>query len=214
MTIVFDQPVALSRMRKAVVRTVATSAAIPQYSLEIDVPMAPVLSAKDAARIEVPSASVSDLVNQAVVRALVEHRGLNSSFTEEGVVLHSAVNLAFIVEVGDGMATPAILGAQDLELAGLSAERIRLTAAARAGALAPEEMMGGTFTVSNLGTLGVHRFNAMVLPPQAAILAVGSPTPEGILTLTLSCDHRLVDGAPGARFLRAVGDALVGEARP
>ena len=208
MTIVFDRPVAPSRMRKAIVRTVTASAAVPQYSLEIDVPVAPILLAKDSARATAPRASVSDVIHFAVVRALADHASLNASFTEEGTVYHSAVNLAFIVEVADGMVTPAILGADRMDLAGLAAARARLTEAALNGTLTPEEMLSGTFTVSNLGTLGVHRFNAMVLPPQAAILAVGSPGVSGVLTLTLSCDHRVVDGAPAARFLKQIADHL------
>lgn len=208
MSTVLDRPVAFSRMRKAIVRTVTASAAIPQYSLEIDLPVDPILQAKDRARIEVPSASVSDIIHQAVSGALAQHPLLNASYTDEGTTLHSAVNLAFIVEVGDGMLTPAIEDAHRLNLAELSSERVRLTAAAMNGALTPDEVLRGTFTVSNLGTLGIHRFNAMVLPPQAAVLAVGAPTPEGRLTVTLSCDHRVVDGAPAARFLREIADRL------
>jgi pyruvate dehydrogenase E2 component (dihydrolipoamide acetyltransferase) len=208
MTLVFDQPVAFSRMRKAVVRTVTASASVPQYSLAVDVAVAPILRAKEAARDSAPRASVSDVIHSAVVRSLAEHRNVNASFTEQGTVLHSSVNLAFIVEVADGMVAPAIIDADHLDIAGLATERVRLTEAALAGALTPEELLNGTFTVSNLGTLGIHRFNAMVLPPQAAILAIGSPTPGAELTLTLSCDHRVIDGAPAARFLRQVADLL------
>ncbi len=208
MTIVFDQPVALSRMRKAVARTVTASASVPQFSVAIDVPAAPVLAAKDTARSLAPRATVNDVVHRAVAATLTGHRSLNASFTDDGIVIHSTVNLAFIVEVADGMVAPAILGADGLDVASLAAERIRLVEAARAGTLTPEELLNGTFTISNLGTLGVHRFTAMVLPPQAAILAVGAPTPEGVLTLTLSCDHRVVDGAPAARFLRDLADHL------
>lgn len=208
MTIVFDEPIAPSKMRKAIVRTVTASASVPQYSLEVDVPVAPILRAKDVARATATRASVSDVIHLAVVRALADHASLNASFGEAGTVFHSAVNLAFIVEVADGMVTPAILGADRMDLAGLAAARVRLTEAALNGTLTPEEMLSGTFTVSNLGTLGVHRFNAMVLPPQAAILAVGSPDVSGMLTLTLSCDHRVVDGAPAARFLRRIADQL------
>lgn len=208
MTLVFDAPVAPNRMRRAIIRTVTASVAIPQYSLEIDVPIAPIRATVSAARTNCPQASVSDVIHRAVARALVAHPALNASYAEGGTTVHSAVNLAFIVEVPGGMVTPAIPDAGRLDIAALSAERVRLTRAAEAGTLTPAELLNGTFTVSNLGTLGVHRFNAMVLPPQAAILAVGAPTEDGKVTLTLSCDHRIVDGAPAARFLRCVADEL------
>lgn len=208
MTIVFDEPIAPSRMRSAIVRTVMASASVPQYSLEIDVPFAPVVRAKDAARAIAPRATVNDVIHLAVVLALADHPSLNASYSDEGTIFHSAVNLAFIVEVADGMMTPTMLGAEQMDVAGFAAARVRLTEAALNGTLTPEEMLSGTFTVSNLGTLGIHRFNALVLPSQVAILAVGSPGVSGLLTLTLSCDHRVVDGAPAARFLRQLADYL------
>lgn len=203
MTVV-DEPVALSRMRKAIVRTVTASAMVPQYSLSIDVPLAHVRTAREQATAHTAGVSISDVLNSAVVRALEAHPHVNSSFTEQGIVQHSQVNLAFIVEVGDGMVGPAILDAATKSLGELASERVRLTVAAQAGSLTPAELLSGTFTISNLGTLGVHRFNAMVMPPQAAILAVGAPTHDGMLSLTLTCDHRVIDGAPGARFLAEV----------
>ena len=199
-----DQPIALSKMRRAVVRTVTASANVPQYSISVDVPVATVLTACNRARESTPGASISDIINAAVVQALLAHPRVNSSFTDEGIVQHSAVNLAFIVEVADGMVAPAILDAASRSMEELASERVRLTASALEGSLRPEELLSGTFTVSNLGPLGVHRFNAMVLPPQAAILAVGAPTEAGFISLTLTCDHRVVDGAPAARFLTEI----------
>ena len=154
-----------------------------------------------------PAASVTDLLHLAIACTLVGHPLLNAAWSDE-VVPSEAVNLAFVVEGADGMLTPSIIGADRRDLAGLAAERIRLTAAALAGRLRGEELLSGTFTVSNLGPLGIHRFRAMVLPPQAAILAVGAPDPAGRLTLTLTCDHRIVDGAPAARFLADLGARL------
>lgn len=207
---VIDQPVALSRMRRAVVRTVTASAAVPQYSVSVDVPVASVLAARNRVAETGARVSISDIIHAAVVRALVKHPNLNASYTDDGIVQHSAVNLAFIVEVDDGMVAPAILDAASLAIGELAAERVRLTESALGGTLRPEELLSGTFTVSNLGTLGVHRFNAMVLPPQAAILAVGAPTDGGLISLTLTCDHRAVDGAPAARFLTEIVQQLEG----
>ena len=104
-----------------------------------------------------------------------------------------------------------IVGADKRSLAELAAERARLTAAAKEGGLKPEEILSATFTISNLGPLGVRRFNGLVVPPQAAILAVGT-IEEGTMVLTLSVDHRPLDGAPAALFLGQVRSQLEDEA--
>ena len=213
-----------TRMRRAVVRSVLASAAVPQFSVEVDIVATALLQAHRALREQLAQVSVIDLVHRATAEALVEHPGVNASFLDEAAVRHDRVNVGFIVEVADGMYAPAIANADSLALSELAAERRRLTDAALAGRLTPAELLSGTFTVSNLGPLGVHRFTAMVLPPQAGVLALGTPTPAGVLTLTLTCDHRVVDGAPAARFLHAVSHLLadpawlsaecIGAARP
>ena len=200
--------VPLSRMRKAVVRTVIASAAMPQFSLAQDIPAEVPRRAKDRARQHHPKASVSDVINAAVAQALVAHPNVNAMFGDNEIVQHDEVNVAFIVEVSDGMVTPVIRNAADLSMAELADERIRLTAGALTGRLTPEEMMTGTFTVSNLGPLGIHRFTAMVLPGQAAVLAVGGVNPQGFITFTVSCDHRVIDGAPAARFLNTLVEKI------
>jgi pyruvate dehydrogenase E2 component (dihydrolipoamide acetyltransferase) len=103
--------------------------------------------------------------------------------------------------------SPAIEYADRRSLPELAAERVRLTEAARAGTLTPRELLSATFTVSNLGPLGVRRFNALVIPPQVAILAVGA-LERGEIPLTLSVDHRVVDGAPAALFLGQIRSQL------
>ena len=117
--------------------------------------------------------------------------------------------MGIAVALPDGLVAPAVLRADALSLPELAAERRRLTAAAQAGVLTPGELLSATFTVSNLGTFGVSRFRALVVPPQAAILAVGGLRPDGTVTLALSCDHRVLDGAPGAEFLRDLTRSLV-----
>ena len=151
---------------------------------------------------------MSDVNNAAVAQALVAHPNVNAMFGDNEIVQHDEVNVAFIVEVSDGMVTPVIRNAADLSMAELADERIRLTAGALTGRLTPEEMMTGTFTVSNLGPLGIHRFTAMVLPGQAAVLAVGGVNPQGFITFTVSCDHRVIDGAPAARFLNTLVEKI------
>ncbi len=190
-----------SRMRRAIVRTVEASAAVPQFSVEVEVDAGPVLRLREGLRDVVAGSSVTDLLHLAVARTVADHPLANAAYGETGTLLHDDVHLAFIVESGDGMLTPVIAAAQSLDLAAITARRRDLTARAREGRLRPEELMTGTFTVSNLGAFGVRRFHAMVLPPQSAVLAMGSVGPDRRLSLTLTVDHRVVDGAAAARLL-------------
>ncbi|MGY1670838.1 2-oxo acid dehydrogenase subunit E2 [Geodermatophilus sp. SYSU D00710] len=201
---VADRLVPLSRLRRAVVRTVVASASVPQFTVErtVDVRAVQHLRAAGGHRF-----SLSDALTAATAAALATHRRLNASWTDDGIVEHGAVNVGLAVAVEDGLVVPAIRDADRRSLDELAAERVRLTAAAHAGTLRPEDVFSATFTVSNLGPHGVHRFRALVLPPQAGILAVGAVV-DGRLELALSCDHRVVDGAPAAGFLTDVADRL------
>jgi pyruvate dehydrogenase E2 component (dihydrolipoamide acetyltransferase) len=199
-----DRLVPLTRLRRAVVRTVVASAAVPQFTVERAADVRAVQHLREAGGRRF---SLSDALTAATAAALVTHRRLNASWTEEGIVEHGAVNVGLAVAVEDGLVVPAIRDADRRDLADLAAERTRLTAAAREGTLRPDDVFSTTFTVSNLGPHGVHRFRALVLPPQAGILAVGAVV-DGRLELALSCDHRVVDGAPAAGFLAEVADRL------
>ncbi|MGY1701526.1 2-oxo acid dehydrogenase subunit E2 [Geodermatophilus sp. SYSU D00766] len=201
---VADRLVPLSRVRRAVVRTVLASAAVPQFTVErtVDVRTVQQLRAAGGRRF-----SLSDALTAATAAGLVAHRRLNASWTEEGIVEHGAVHVGLAVAVEDGLVVPAVRDADRRTLGELAAERVRLTAAAHAGTLRPDDVFSATFTISNLGPHGVHRFRALVLPPQAAVLAVGAVV-DGRLELALSCDHRVVDGAPAAGFLAEVADRL------
>jgi pyruvate dehydrogenase E2 component (dihydrolipoamide acetyltransferase) len=196
----------LSRMRRAIVKAMSASAAIPQFAIEMSLDVTRLRAARERTPADSRPSYVDALV-ASVARALVDHPDVNASFTEDGIVRHEDRNVALAVALDGGLISPVIVRADTLTLAELTAERVRLTAAARAGTLAPEEVLSATFTVSNLGPLGVRRFNALVVPPQAAILAVGSLDGNSI-ALTLSSDHRLVDGAPAALFLGEVRDQL------
>ena len=112
------------------------------------------------------------------------------------------------IALPDGLIAPAIREADARTLPEIAGERRRLAAAAAAGTLGPDDLFSTTFTISNLGPLGVRRFRALVVPPQAAILAVGAITERHELSLALSCDHRVLDGAPAARFLATVVELL------
>ena len=192
-------PEPLSRMRRAIVKTMTASAAIPQFAVEMTLDAGALIEAR-ARVVGDPRPSYSDAIVASVAAALCDHPSLNASLSDEGIVRHDDVNVAIAVAIPDGLVSPAIEHADRLSLPELATERIRLTESAHAGTLTPRELLSATFTVSNLGPLGVRRFNALVIPPQVAILAIGS-LEDNEIALTLSVDHRVVDGAPAALFL-------------
>jgi pyruvate dehydrogenase E2 component (dihydrolipoamide acetyltransferase) len=156
--------------------------------------------------------SVTDLLVEASARALARHRRLTASWQDGRLVAGEGVNVGVAVATAEALVVPVIHDADRLSLAEISTRRRGLAEAARAGRLRPEDVQGGTFTISNLGMYGVDAFQAIVNPPQAAILAVGriverpvavdgAIAARPVLTLTLSFDHRVVDGARGAEFL-------------
>ncbi|HKB94819.1 MAG TPA: dihydrolipoamide acetyltransferase family protein [Gaiellaceae bacterium] len=178
---------------------------IPQFVLTRDVDARRLLHRHEGV-------SVTDLLVEASARALARHPRLTASWHDGGLVAGTGVDVGVAVATADALVVPVIHGADRLTLADISARRRQLAEAARAGTLRPEDVQGGTFTISNLGMYGVDAFQAIVNPPQAAILAVGriverpvaidgALAARPVLTLTLSFDHRVVDGARGAEFL-------------
>ncbi|WP_231967988.1 dihydrolipoamide acetyltransferase family protein [Thermanaeromonas toyohensis] len=163
--------------------------------------------------------TMTDFIHRAVVLALVEHRELQAVLDGDELVLPAAVHLGFAVARGDDLLVPVIRNAQNLSLNELAAERRRLTEAVLQGRIRPDELQGGTFTVTNLGTYGIDFFTPVLYPPQSAILGVGRtverPVLEGgkvrpahVLTLSLTVDHRVINGAPAARFLARLAELL------
>jgi pyruvate dehydrogenase E2 component (dihydrolipoamide acetyltransferase) len=182
------------------------SLAVPQFRLERAASATGLTELRARRKAAGSVATVSDFLIAACARGLRDHRGLNASFDDEGIILRAGIHIGVAVATDAGLMVPAILDAADRSLEEVAAERLRLTDAAHRGRLTPAEVFSTTFTLSNLGPLGIERFTALVSPPQAAILAVGSA--DGRLTLGLSCDHRVVDGAPAARFLTDVAESL------
>jgi pyruvate dehydrogenase E2 component (dihydrolipoamide acetyltransferase) len=161
----------------------------------------------------------TDLLVALVARVLLKHPRMNASWTGEGVRRHADVNLGVAMAVNDGVVAPVIHNAHKADLGDIAVQRRELTERARTGKLRPQDVAGGTFTISNLGMFGVDAFSAIITPPQAAILAVGRiadrvvpvdgrPGIRPMMTLTLSSDHRVVDGARAAEFLRDVTEAI------
>lgn len=165
----------------------------------------------------------SDLLLALVARVLQNHNRMNGSWTGTGIRSNAEVNIGLATAVDGGVVAPVIHNADKLELSAIATQRLELTERARGGRLRPTDIAGGTFTISNLGMFGVDAFTAIIIPPQAAILTVGAITdrvvPVGIgpdarpgirpmMTLTLSSDHRVVDGARAAEFMRDLVAAI------
>ena len=200
--------VPLSRLRKAIAKSMTASALVPQFTVEYDVPFEAVAASRGRWKAAGHDVSVADVLTAACARALRAHPQVNASWAETSILQHAEVNVGLAVALPDGLVAPAVRSADALDLLQLAAERKRLTAAAQEGRLTPDELLSATFTISNLGTFGVSRFRALVVPPQAAILAVGGVRPDGTVALALSCDHRVLDGAPAALFLRELASSL------
>jgi pyruvate dehydrogenase E2 component (dihydrolipoamide acetyltransferase) len=230
-TAVFRGPIAeqkdtpLSNMRATIARRLLEAKTqIPHFYLEIEVDAAPLL----ALRAQINGAlegrgvklSVNDFILKASVEALRRVPAVNSSWEGTLIRQHAAVHMAFAVAIEDGLITPVVRDAHDKSVFAIAAEAKTLGALAKQKKLKPEQYTGGTFCVSNLGMFGLDRFSAIINPPNAAILAVGGTIKKPVvgpgdtivvghrLSLTLSCDHRVVDGALGAQWLAALKDLV------
>jgi len=171
------------------------------------------------AALELGGVTINDLVLFAVSRALLQHPDLNATFDGMQIAQYRRVDLGFAVDTPRGLLVPVIRDAAALSLKQISAMAKRLAAAAQDGKIAPDAVQGGTFSVTNLGGLGIEAFTPIVNPPQVGILGIGAialhpvQSMSGVefmpqIALSLTIDHRVVDGAPGARFLATVADLL------
>lgn len=163
--------------------------------------------------------TITDLLIALIARTLTKHPRINASWTSEGIRLNPDVHVSVAVAVKDGVVGAVIHQADTLKVAEISAKRRELAERARAGRLRPADITGGTFTLSNLGMYKVDAFSAIITPPQAAVLAIGAiserviaidgkPAVRPMMTMTLSSDHRVVDGARAAEFLSDLADAI------
>ena len=209
-------------------RTTQSWTTVPHFFVTREVDAGALNAARDAMlpaieRSHAVKVTHTDLIAASVARVLRRHARLNASWTGDGIVVHPEVNVALALAVDNAVVTGVIRGADAAAIADIALRRRELAERARAGRLHPDEIAGATFTISNLGMFGVDAFTAIIVPPQAAILAVGAivdrvvpvdgkPGVRPTMTLTLSCDHRVVDGARAAEFLRdltaALGDPL------
>jgi pyruvate dehydrogenase E2 component (dihydrolipoamide acetyltransferase) len=207
------QEIELSSMRRTIAkRLVQSKAPVPHFYLTIDVAMDRLWEAYRALRDEKYPISLNDVVIKAVAAALKRHPEINASFAGDHVKQYARVHIGLAVALEDGLITPVIRDADTKSLMEVADEARALAERARQRRLQPHEYTGATFSISNLGMMGVEEFSAIINPPEAAILAVGSVrevpvvaggqiVPGRRMKLTLSVDHRVADGAQGARFL-------------
>ena len=207
----------LSMMRRTIAtRLVEAKTTIPHFYLTADVDMDAAMEFREqVAQVHGSKLSVNDLVLKACALGLRRIPDANASFTEEAIVYHARVDIGMAVSIPDGLLTPVIRDADKKTIGQIAAEARELAARARDRKLRPEEMTGGTFSVSNLGMMGIRHFEAIINPPEGAILAVGTVRKEPVvkgdkivvgqrMAVTLSCDHRVIDGALGAKLLQAI----------
>jgi pyruvate dehydrogenase E2 component (dihydrolipoamide acetyltransferase) len=221
------EEVPLTPMRRVVARRLTESMqSAPHFYLTVRVDVTRLLGLRAelnrqlAAGGQDVKVSVNDLIVKACAGLLAGNRELNVSFGGDKLVVHRRVHIGLAVAVDGGLLVPVVRDADRKRITELAREAGELAGRARAGKLGGDDMGGGTFTVSNLGMLGIEQFTAVINPPEAAILAVGAAGPEPLVTadgqievrqvlrMTLSIDHRAVDGATGARFLSQLKDVL------
>ncbi len=216
----------LSGMRKIIAqRLVESLGPVPHFYLTIEVNAGPLMEAREELKsagesAEASKITVNDFVLKAAVQAAVKVPRVNASFDGDAIVQYADVDLGIAVAVEDGLLTPVIRAAQNKSLREISELAKDLAHRARNKRMKPEEFQGGTFTVSNLGGMGIDSFSAVINPPQGFILAVGKITKVPVIddcdqivvghrmSLTMSCDHRVIDGALGAEYLKELRHLL------
>lgn len=216
-----DEPV--SKMRQVIAERLSESIGpIPTFYLTVEIEMDTALTTRkqvNAGLDDDAKISVNDIIVKAAAMALVRHPWVNASYRNDTVRFFEQADIGIAVAIDEGLITPVVRGANLKGLAEISAEIKDLAAKAKDRKLMPEEYTGATFSISNLGMMGIKEFTAIINPPEAAIIAVGGAVPapvvrEGeivirsVMHVTMSCDHRVVDGATGARFLQTFKQML------
>jgi pyruvate dehydrogenase E2 component (dihydrolipoamide acetyltransferase) len=211
-----DETLEPSQMRKAIARRLVTSIGpVPHFFLTTEVDMGRVLELRKSmnARLEAGKIGVNDILVKVAAEALARHPEINASWQGDTIRRHGSVDIGIAVAIEDGLITPVLRAADRKGLLHISSEAAELIGRAREKRLLPEEYQGATFSVSNLGMFEIDQFTAIINPPEAAILAVGSTAEKPVVVdgqvtvrqrmrVTMSCDHRVIDGASGARFLQ------------
>ena len=211
-----ERPKVMSKMRQVIGQRLTQSVVTqPHFFVTVSVDMTDLIAYRNQLKAAGAPYTVTDFISQAVILSLKEFPDVNSSTDGKSVRWNSRVHLGVAVSLEQGLVVPVIRNADDLTLAEINAAAKTLAEKARAGKLAPDEMSGSTFTISNMGMLNVENFTAIINTGEAAILAVASTLPQPavrdgkvvvrqLMKITLSSDHRIVDGALAARFVNAI----------
>jgi pyruvate dehydrogenase E2 component (dihydrolipoamide acetyltransferase) len=215
-----DQAIKNSRMRNTIAkRLLASHQDVPTFFLTVTFDMDAAVALRTQLKSGGVKISYNDLVISAVAKALRDSPAVNASWGADAITRYGRVDIGVAVAIEDGLITPVVRGADNLSPADISKEVRALAGRAKEGKLTPDEFTNSTFTISNLGMFGIEQFTAIINPPEAAILAVGGiaqvpVAKDGVLALawqmkvTLTCDHRAIDGATGAAFLQKVRDYI------
>jgi pyruvate dehydrogenase E2 component (dihydrolipoamide acetyltransferase) len=206
----------MTRLRQVIARRLTESVTtIPHFSVTVAVDMTGLVALRAELRSQGSPITLTDFVHAATAQSLVEFPLVNARTDGQSVWLRESVHLGIAVSVPGGLLVPVVRDAQALDIGALHDRSAALIEGARAGKLGPDDLSGSTFTVSNMGMFGVEQFTAIINPGESGILAVSSVQPQAValgdglavrqvMRLTLSADHRIVDGELGARFLNAV----------
>ena len=209
------EQIPLSAMRRTIAKRLAESTGpIPHFYLTVDYDVTNLMSLRQQMN-EIVKISVNDFIIKAAALALRHHPNVNASWGDEAITQHGEIHVGVAVSTPEGLITPVIRDADQKSVTDIATEVRALAEKAKNRKLRPEEYQGSTFTISNLGVWGIEEFTAIINPPNVAILAIGTATPQPVavdrqvvvrdrMKITMSCDHRVVDGAAGAEYLRTL----------
>lgn len=209
-----DEPA--TQIRQTIAKRLVTSLGpVPHFFLTTDIEMDRAAEMRRGINALDPDLkiSINDIIIKVTAAALMQHPEVNASFQEKFIRYYEHADIGVAVAIEDGLITPVVRAADQKSLSQIAAEVRELAERARSKRLKPEEYTGATFSISNLGMFGIDEFTAVINPPEGAILAVGAMTPKPvvrdnevvirqIMRVTMSCDHRIIDGATGAKFLQ------------
>jgi pyruvate dehydrogenase E2 component (dihydrolipoamide acetyltransferase) len=207
----------LSSVRRTIARRLTQAWTVPAFQLTVDADMTRANELVRRQRELNPDVriTVTDVLTKLCAHALMRHPDMNVQYSEDALLVFPSANVGIAVAAPQGLVVPVIKSCERLSVPEIAAARVEIVSRTRSGALQPDDLEGGTFTISNLGMYDIDQFVAVLNPPQASILAVGSTRDQvvardgdieilPIMTMTLTCDHRAVDGATGAEFLKTL----------
>lgn len=215
-----DEPV--TQIRQTIAKRLVTSIGpVPHFFLTVDIEMDRAAEMRESIKALDPDLkiSINDIIIKVTAAALLQHPQVNASFQDKFIRYYEHADIGVAVAIEDGLITPVVRAADQKSLSQIAAEVRELAERARSKKLKPEEYTGATFSISNLGMFGIDEFTAVINPPEGGILAVGAMTPKPvvrdnqvvvrqIMRVTMSCDHRVIDGATGAKFLQTLKKML------